>query len=154
MRLIVIAIFLSASCYGPPPDFVEEKYNISVWTDGIEEITPELIRESIDILIEVLPECYYVDDTLLAEMFDGSWFKFFKEKLKNYRTGERDVSGYYNYSVIYVWWNNDLLSTAYYHEIIHMVMAVILRQYDYEHLHPIWACEVEIGKAYAKLQDS
>jgi hypothetical protein len=149
--LVVSAIVLVGK-YRSRPDFIS-KHGIAVWTGGVpldkaqfERLTYVFIRMLPSLVKSHLSptdvECSDISENNLRGMLNGARVEWRRKPITIFsRWGwvVKDKEGLQQGRSVMVHWTESLISSAYYHELMHMVDEIVLhRGVDYTHKDVKW----------------
>lgn len=149
---VVVASIVLISKYWSRPDFIS-KHNISVWTDGI-AIDKDQFERLTYVFVRILPALIqtYIpkEDEDRRSLSTGAlramlhnarveWRKKPITLLSRLGWSVKDKAGLQQGRGVMLHWTGSIVSSAYYHELLHMVDEVILkREPDYAHRDVNW----------------
>jgi hypothetical protein len=106
------------------PNFTVESIGTKVWTDGIEEITEDLIDDALFYFMAYYPiENPVIDTITISQLLEKTKIHFKKKSEK---------AGLQNGNWIEVRWNGTINSSAFFHELAHLCDEY-LGIFDFEH---------------------
>lgn len=153
---VVVAFVVIIRWYVSEPDYTEDTYGVSVWTDGIWQLGSTAgrinLKKALDVFVKKLPSLItkllpetapeqMVTSGDLSAMLYSSRLEFRDKKLGTAGIGwsVKDAAGLQQGRGIMLRWQGSLVRSALFHELFHMVDEMILRMApDYKHERNEW----------------
>jgi hypothetical protein len=135
--IVIIGIYT----IGNAPSYYT-KHDVAVWTNGINQITKDLMEAALDTYIERV--CLHRPDIkkeALLDMYSRMMVVWFTDTVGAVGIGYslHDKEGLRGGYVIHLHWTGSVTSSALFHEVHHMVDDVILHKpSDYQHTDKAW----------------
>jgi len=125
--------------------------SLVVWTDGIKEVEPGLIRAAITHFIRTVSTTTTFTLDQLEDMLDGSGIEFRKGLLTWRGLGfvMEGKEGLQKGKWMAVHWRGSIKDSAFFHELCHMLDEVVRNHYDPKHEDSLlWGLEHQLNKTF------
>ena len=139
LTVFIAAIF---TWYFSKPDYIT-KHGTAVWIDKLAVITQDSMEAALDFYIENLPKYspISISSDQLAYMLHDACIEWSAEPVSSLGIGwaVKDKAGLQMGRNVKVHWTGSIISSALYHELLHMVDEIVLAAAtDYKHERTEW----------------